>query len=125
MLAEARVGVTPLGPALRFAGTLELSGLNTNIDERRIKAIRRAGDDYLLTDVSSATEFVWCGMRPLTPDNLPIIGRVAWLSNLIVAAGHSMTGVTLGASTGKLVAQMVAGEETVVNPEPFSPMRFQ
>jgi D-amino-acid dehydrogenase len=125
MLAEAKVGVTPMGPSLRFAGTLELSGLNTNIDERRVKAIRRAGDDFLVTGVSSAKEFVWCGMRPLTPDNLPIIGRVDWLSNLIVAAGHSMTGVTLGASTGKMVSQLVAGEETVVDPAPFSPMRFQ
>lgn len=125
MLAEARVGVTPMGPVLRFAGTLELSGLNTKIDERRVNAIRRAGDHFLVTDVTSAKAFVWCGMRSLTPDNLPIIGPVDWLSNLIVAAGHSMTGVTLGASTGKLVSQLVGGEETVVDPKPFSPMRFQ
>ncbi len=124
MVAEARVGITPLGSQLRFAGTLELSGLNTTIDERRVNAVRRAGD-HIVTDISSATEFVWCGMRPLTPDNLPIIGRVDWLSNLIIAAGHSMTGVTQGTSTGKLVSQLVVGGETVVDPAPFSPIRFQ
>lgn len=125
MVAEARLGITPLGPQLRFAGTLELSGLNTTIDARRVNAIRRAGDSSLVTDISSATEFIWCGMRPLTPDNLPIIGSVDWISNLVVAAGHSMTGVTQGTSTGKMVSQLVAGEKTLVDPAPFSPMRFQ
>ena len=62
MLAEARVGVTPMGPALRFAGTLELSGLNTDIDPRRVEAIRRAGHRYLATDLSASRETVWCGM---------------------------------------------------------------
>lgn len=125
MLAEARVGVTPMGPVLRFAGTLELSGLNTDMDHRRIEAIRRAGGRYLATDLSASPETVWCGMRPLTPDNLPIIGTVDRLSNLIVATGHSMTGVTLGSVTGKLVSQLATGQETVVDPAPFSPKRFQ
>ena len=124
MLVEARVGVTPMGPVMRLAGTLELSGLNTTIDARRVAAIRRAGHEHLTTELS-ADGTVWCGMRPLTPDNLPIIGRVDSLSNLIVATGHSMTGVTLGAVTGKLVSQLVAGQPTVVDPAPFSPMRFQ
>ena len=114
-----------MGPVLRFAGTLELSGLNTDMDHRRIEAIRRAGGRYLATDLSASPETVWCGMRPLTPDNLPIIGTVDRLSNLIVATGHSMTGVTLGSVTGKLVSQLATGQETVVDPAPFSPKRFQ
>ena len=125
MLAEAKVGVTPMGPALRFAGTLELSGLNTDINSRRVEAIRRAAGRYLATDVSASAETVWCGMRPLTPDNLPIIGTVAWLSGLIVATGHSMTGVTLGSATGKLVSQLATQQEPIVDPTPFSPHRFQ
>jgi D-amino-acid dehydrogenase len=125
MLAEARIGVTPMGPVLRFAGTLELSGLNTDIDRRRVEAIRRAGHRYLATDLSASPETVWCGMRPLTPDNLPIIGAVDRPSNLIVATGHSMTGVTLGSVTGKLVAQLVTEQDPIVDPAPFSPMRFR
>ena len=125
MLAEAKVGVTPMGPVLRFAGTLELSGLNTDINSRRVEAIRRAAGRYLATDVSASAETVWCGMRPLTPDNLPIIGTVAWLSGLIVATGHSMTGVTLGSATGKLVSQLATKQEPIVDPTPFSPHRFQ
>lgn len=125
MLSETRVGVTPMGPVLRFAGTLELSGLNTRIDRRRVDALRQAGSCYLNTDLSQSPEAVWCGMRPLTPDTLPIIGAVDCPSNLIVATGHSMTGVTLGAATGKLVAQIAASREPLVDPAPFSPMRFQ
>ena len=125
MLAEARVGVTPMGSVLRFAGTLELSGLNTDIDPRRVEAIRRAGERYLATDVSASPQTVWCGMRPLTPDNMPIIGAVDRPSNLIVATGHSMTGVTLGSATGKLVSQLVTKQDPLVDPAPFSPQRFQ
>ena len=124
MLAESKVGVTPMGPVLRFAGTLELSGLNTDINDRRLGAIRRAGDKFLTTDITDASEVVWCGMRPLTPDSVPIIGRASQLDNLILATGHSMTGVTLGAVTGKLATQIVTGQRTAVNMSPFSPMRF-
>ena len=125
MLAESRVGVTPMGSLLRFAGTLELSGLNTRIDARRVWALRQAGTRCLNTDLSRSPETVWCGMRPLTPDTLPIIGTVDRPSNLIVATGHSMTGVTLGAVTGKLVAQIAVSKDPIVDPAPFSPMRFQ
>ena len=124
MLAESKVGVTPMGPVLRFAGTLELSGLNTDINNRRLGAIRRAGDKFITTDITNATEVVWCGMRPLTPDSVPIIGRTSQLDNLILATGHSMTGVTLGAVTGKLVTEIVSGQHTTVDINPFSPMRF-
>ena len=124
MLAESKVGVTPMGPVLRFAGTLELSGLNTDINNRRLGAIRRAGDKFITTDITNATELVWCGMRPLTPDSVPIIGRTSQLDNLILATGHSMTGVTLGAVTGKLVTEIVSGQHTTVDINPFSPMRF-
>ena len=124
MLAESKVGVTPMGPVLRFAGTLELSGLNTDINNRRLGAIRRAGDKFITTDITNATEAVWCGMRPLTPDSVPIIGRTSQLDNLILATGHSMTGVTLGAVTGKLVTEIVSGQHTTVDINPFSPMRF-
>jgi D-amino-acid dehydrogenase len=125
MLAEARVGVTPMGDTLRLAGTLELSGLNTDIDSRRVDAILGAGERYLSGGLPSTGGEVWCGMRPLTPDNLPIIGGVDRPSNLVLATGHSMTGVTLGPATGKLVAQLVSGESPIVDPAPFSPQRFQ
>ena len=64
-------------------------------------------------------------MRPLSPDGLPIIGSVPALSNLIVATGHSMTGMTLGPVTGKLVSQIATKQATTVDPAALSPQRFQ
>ena len=125
ILAEASVGVTPMGPNLRLAGTLELSGLNLRIDSRRVGAILRAADEYLVADVGSMQGEVWCGMRPLSPDGKPIIGAVDPYSNLIVATGHSMTGMTLSPVTGKLVSQLLTGQTPVVDPAPMSPKRFQ
>ena len=123
-LGEARLGVTPMGPAVRLAGTLEFSGLNLTVKPRRVSAIRRAPAEYLDGFGAEDDGEVWCGMRPCTPDGLPIIGSPAGLSNLVVATGHAMIGVTLGPATGKLVAQLIGGEDTLVAPAPFSPRRF-
>ena len=125
MLGEARVGVTPMGKVLRLAGTLELSGMNLDISTRRVDALVKAARQYLSVDVDAEAGEVWCGMRPLSPDGLPIIGSAGPMANVIVATGHSMTGVTLGPATGKLVAQLANEEMPVVDPGPFSPARFQ
>ena len=124
LLGEAKLGVTPMKPMLRLAGTLELSGLNLDVAPRRVRAIRRAADAYLDLGLEPGSGTVWCGMRPLTPDGLPIIGRPPSLSNLTVATGHSMTGITLGPITGKLVCQLITGVTPVVDPTPLSPARF-
>ncbi len=124
MLAEARIGATPFGQQLRLAGTLELSGINLNVRGRRVNAIREAMAEYLTYDISPREENVWVGMRPLSPDGLPLIGRVGNPSNLVVATGHSMTGMTQGPATGILVSQIVLGKPTDIDIEPMSPLRF-
>ena len=124
MLAEASVGVSPMGPWMRLAGTLELSGINLDIQRRRVDAVRRAVGDYLDYELPDTGGEVWCGMRPLSPDGLPIVGPARPVSNLVVATGHSMTGVTLGPITGKLVSEMVTGQSPTVDPTALSPDRF-
>lgn len=124
MLAEARIGASPLGQQLRLAGTLELSGINLDIRGRRVDAIRAAMGEYLTYEIAPREEDVWVGMRPLSPDGLPMIGRPAGPSNLVVATGHSMTGMTQGPITGLLVSQIVLGEPTEVDIAPLSPERF-
>lgn len=123
MLGEARVGVTPLGGVLRFAGTLELAGLDLGINRRRVDVIMRAATRYLEVDALSVQE-IWRGLRPCMPDGLPVIGRAPRLENLIVATGHGTLGVSLGPVTGKIVAQLVVGEDPVVDPAPLRPGRF-
>ena len=124
-LIEARVAVTPFTDGLRLAGTMELSGLNLRLEPGRVDAIRRAGDRYLGDWRSGRGERVWVGMRPLTPDGLPVIGQVSGSENLYVAGGHQMLGITLAPATGEAIAEVMLTGASQVNLRPFSPSRFR
>ena len=109
-LSESKVIATPMGGMLRFAGTLELAGLNFSINQRRVDVIRRAAREYLAgTDGYEILE-IWRGFRPLTPDGLPIIEGPGRWNNLTIATGHGMQGIAMGPITGKLVAQLICKE---------------
>lgn len=126
IMAEARAGVNPMGSKLRIAGTLEMTGIDLSINHRRVRAIVRAVDAYLEgIDASVAEENPWCGMRPCTPDGLPVIGTPSSVSNLTIAAGHAMMGMTMGPATGKLVTDLLCDRDPVVDPAPFRPERFE
>ena len=111
LLGEARVAVTPMGDFLRLAGTLELAGLDLSIHSRRVAAIQRAARRYVPGLDQIEPLEIWRGLRPCTPDGLPIVGRARAFDNLIVAAGHAMVGMTLGPITGRLVAQLACGDK--------------
>ena len=70
-----------------------------------------------------AIDTVECGLRPLSPDGLPFIGRHSAVSNLVLATGHSMMGWSLGPATGKLVTELLSGQETSLSLKPFAPER--
>ncbi len=125
LLEEARVAVTPLGPLLRFAGMLEFAGLDLSINPRRTAAIAAAPGQYLDLDVPALEQVeVWAGLRPVTPDGLPLIGRAPGLENLVVATGHAMLGMSLAPVTGKLVADLVSRQTPLFDPYPFRLDRF-
>jgi D-amino-acid dehydrogenase len=123
-LYEMRVGISPFNGAARLGGTMEMSGLNQRIVPSRIAAIRRAAARYLPGSEKGAAETEWTGMRPLTPDGLPAIGRAPGFENLYVAAGHAMLGVTLAPVTGAAIAEEVLGEASSFDLKPFDPSRF-
>jgi len=123
-LGEARVVVNPLGDSLRLAGTLELAGMDFSINARRVDAMHKASSEYLPGLQDAKIIEIWRGLRPCTPDGLPIIGRSHEFGNLVVAAGHAMLGMSLGPITGKLVSQLVNAEKTEVDVLPFRVERF-
>jgi len=123
-LGEAKVVVTPMGPHLRFAGTLELAGYDLSINQRRVRAILRAADNYLTGLEEKEIVEIWRGLRSCSPDGLPYIGRSATYSNLIIAAGHAMLGLSMGPITGQLVAELAAGERPSLDLAPFAVERF-
>ena len=103
--------------ALRFAGTLELAGLDLTISRQRVAAVLSGVPLYLPDLKPEEMELVeiWRGLRPCTPDGLPFLGRARHIDNLTVAAGHAMIGVSLGPVTGKLVAEVVSGEKPSID----------
>jgi D-amino-acid dehydrogenase len=123
MLQESRIAVTPLDGRLRFAGTMQFAGLDQSIDQRRVASVHRAGTRMLPAWRESAVARIWSGLRPCTPDGLPLIG---WLRDdmpVALATGHAMLGLTLAPVTGELVADLLDGTErkefAMLNPGRF------
>lgn len=124
-LHGTRVAVTPLDGLVRLAGTMELSGVNERLVPTRVAAIARAGARYLRGwPATPGTARAWTGMRPLTPDGLPVIGFAPGFRNLAVASGHAMLGVTLGPATGEAVAELLTTGNVPPVLEPFDLARF-
>lgn len=123
-LSETKVAVTPLEDVLRFAGTMEFVGMDFNINSRRIDAIKQAAEEYLLQIENLDIVKTWLGLRPCTPDGLPIISRFSGIKNLIVATGHCMLGITLAPVTGKLVSQLACDQTPDMDLNPLGVTRF-
>lgn len=124
LLHEAKVAVTPFASELRFAGTLELAGLDPSVNLRRVAALERAVRSYLPGLALPERTETWRGLRPLTPDERPILGPLRPFTNLVLATGHGMSGISQGPATGELVAQLISGESPVLDLAPFDPNRF-
>jgi D-amino-acid dehydrogenase len=125
-LAEARVAATPMGTALRFAGTMELAGLNPSINATRVNAILQAVPRYFPEFGPDDFRGVpaWSGLRPCSADGLPYVGRFGRYTNLCAATGHSMMGLSLGPITGKLIAEILSGESPSLDVSALSPDRY-
>ena len=123
--AEKRVVATPWPSGYRLGGTMEFSGFSTALDPRRLAALTAAAGEYLTDPVGHPVVEEWTGLRPMTYDDLPVIGRAPRCRNLILATGHGMLGITTAPATGKLVAEIVCGASPHIDPGPFSVSRFQ
>ena len=126
ILMERRVAMTPMGADLRMGGTMEISGINNKVLPNRVAAIYAGAKEYFpgLQVAPPKTEQVWKGLRPLSPDGLPYIGRHSAFKNLTIAGGHAMLGLSLAAATGKLIEEIVSDKEGSMNLAAFSPERF-
>jgi D-amino-acid dehydrogenase len=125
VLMEAKAAVTPMQGFTRFAGTMEFSGINDIIRKERVEAIANAAKSYY-PEIEISTEDksnAKSGLRPVSPDGLPYIGRSKSYSNLVFATGHAMMGWSLGPATGKLVSEIIDGKNTSMDIRPFTPDR--
>ena len=123
-LLEDKVAVSPYGPALRLAGTLELGSSTPGVNRTRVASIERAGRQALKGLDGAIAGRAWAGFRPLLPDGLPAIGPVPGHPGLHVATGHAMLGITLAPTTAALVAPAVLDEAPSAELAAFSIARF-
>lgn len=118
IFAEAKVAITPMGSSLRFGGTMEIGGLDLTVNPARVRGIVKSVNAYFPKFTERDFDGIqpWAGLRPVSPDGIPYLGSVPGLPNLICASGHAMMGLSLGPVTGRLVADLLAGDA------PFRPI---
>ncbi len=124
ILGERRIAVSPMDNLLRFTGRLEVGNGSMTPDPRWIQRIENSAREYLRIDETLDIKETWAGLRPTTPDGVPIIGRSPNHSNLVLATGHAMLGLSLGPGTGQVVAELVNGQETAFDLSPLRVERF-
>jgi D-amino-acid dehydrogenase len=124
ILKDRSVCVTAWADGFRLGSTMEFAGYDDSLNPVRLAALTRGAAEFLHTVPTAAPLEQWCGWRPMTSDDLPIIGRAHGLQNLMLATGHGMLGVSLSAITGQLVAELMTGREPSIDLRPFSPDRF-
>jgi len=126
LLLEAKVAVTPMNGKIRFGGTMEIAPIQHHIHMNRVKGIVNAIPNYYPDYDVKIPELkdIWYGFRPCSPDGLPYIGYSKRISNLIVAGGHGMMGVSLAPATGKLVSELAAGNQLSTSIVSYEVARF-
>jgi D-amino-acid dehydrogenase len=126
ILVDDRVAMTPMGSDLRMGGTMEISGLHSPMLIKRVQAIFKAAKNYYpnLPVSFPASDKIWWGWRPLSPDGLPYIGRHSKFDNLVLSGGHAMLGLSLAAATGKLVEEIVSEKQLSMNIAAFNVERY-
>ncbi len=123
IFAERKFVATPMDMGLRIGGAAEFAGLDAPANYARADALARLARRYL-PELRTEGGTRWMGHRPTTPDSLPVIGASPRRADVIHAYGHSHGGLTLAPTTGRLVADLVAGRAPPVDLAPFSVSRF-
>lgn len=124
MLVEKKIAVTPRDGTLRLAGTLEIVNNDYSISPRRINAIVKGAREFLNVPQNFEYSELWRGLRPCSPDGVPLIGYTKRYSNLFIATGHQMLGLQSATGTGRLTADLILKQTPIFDPKPFDPNRY-
>lgn len=126
ILCEARVAITPMNGHMRYGGTMEIGPMNNKVNLNRVQGIVNSISDYFpgMRVKMPDKKDVWYGFRPCSPVGMPYLGFANKLSNLIIAGGHAMMGLSLGPASGKIVADLASGVQPEVDIKSFRVDRF-
>ena len=122
IVEEAHAVATPLADRIRLGGTVEFAGDSPSFDARRVDAILRSMQPFLDLDWASRRD-AWAGSRPMSADGLPLIGRTRRFSNVVIAGGHGMYGLTLAPATARAVAELIVDGDPSADLAAFDPDR--
>jgi D-amino-acid dehydrogenase len=124
LLGEHHVAVAPIDDELRLSAWFQLNFVDTRPTPARLGRLEALARRRLQLDPELRVRQRWAGLRPVTPDGVPVIGASTRWRNVTIAAGHGMTGLTLAPGTGRVVAQLACGEPPDIVVDRFSPRRF-
>jgi D-amino-acid dehydrogenase len=119
ILEECHVAITPFETGYRVGSTMEFAGYDSSLNKQRLNYLRTGAAQYLHEPTAEPVEEEWCGWRPMTTDGIPFIDRSPRFSNVWIAAGHSMLGISMGTGTGKLIAEMISGQKPHLDVTPY------
>jgi D-amino-acid dehydrogenase len=125
ILVEAKMAVTPMNGFTRLAGTMEFSGINEIVRKERVLAIANGAKSFYPRLEVTPEEIgnAKVGLRPVSPDGLPYIGKSNTIKNLTIATGHAMMGWSMGPITGKLVSEIIDRKKSAMTLDACSPER--
>mgnify|MGYP000853353719 FL=1 len=124
VLAEPRVCVTTWASGFRLGSTMEFAGYDDTLNRVRLDALVRGATEFLHEPVGAEHVEDWWGWRPMTTDDLPILGASERVRGLWFATGHGMLGMSMSNATAELVAAQMLGQDTPLDPDPYRPNRF-
>lgn len=125
MIIERKIAITPRVNSIRLAGTLELVDQDMSISPNRLNAIHQGAKEYIHLPEDSIPNEIWRGLRPCTPDGVPVIGPSKKLSNLFYCTGHQLLGLQSAPGSARLVADLILNRSPIVDPYPFRAGRFE
>jgi len=120
---ELKLVYSRLGKRLRIAGTAEIAGYNTQVDDQRARQILKAALTLFPNSPSCQSGEFWAGLRPKTPDSVPIIGKTT-IDNLYLNTGHGTLGWTMACGSAKILADLVSGNEPDISLDGLAISRF-
>ena len=122
MITKGKFGVNPMETGLRCAGTVELGDHHAGPSKAPIRLLYKYAKEVFPNLKYSGTS-EWMGFRPSTPDSLPLIGEIGD-TGIFTGFGHQHVGLTAGPKTGRLIAQMISGQNPNVDLSPYAPARY-
>jgi D-amino-acid dehydrogenase len=125
VLKDRQVCVTAWDSGFRLGSTMEFSGYDDNLNAVRLAALERGAAEYLHEPVGAIMHERWYGWRPMTWDDLPILGRTPEHAHVWLACGHGMLGVSMSAGSGQLMADLITGRAPAIDPAPYRMERFR